>query len=58
MCGDPREEEGIAAGPISPGRRWSLSYIGPKPGLREERAAAPRRRKRAAAFAANPSGRR
>ncbi len=27
MCGDPREEEGVAAGPISPKRRWSLSYI-------------------------------
>ena len=56
--GDPREEEGVAAGPIGPGRRWSLSYAGPKPWLREESAATPGRRKRAAAFATNPSGRR
>lgn len=26
-CGDPREEEGIAAGPIGPGRRRGRPYI-------------------------------
>ncbi len=30
-CGDPREEEGAAAGPIGPGRRWSRSNTLSKP---------------------------
>ncbi len=30
-CGDPREERGAAAGPISPGRRWGRSDTVSKP---------------------------
>jgi hypothetical protein len=57
-CGDPREEDGAAAGPIGPGRRWGLWTPCRSPRASEESAAAPGRRRSAAAFATNAPGRR